>query len=448
MTTKPSLVPILLALLLAPASAFGQAPEEGGSLQEIEVTSQRRVLYPIAVPDVLPPIAGGEAAKAAQTATDALRLDLEISGYFDLISPQSFLHDWKGEGLSPASINFKQWFNVGAQALIRGTAKAAGGKVHLDLRLYKVEPGRQVQLQWKAKEVPEKRVRSEVHAFANEVVRHFTGEPGVFGSRITYVRKLGNGNKAVYAMDHDGHRRHRVSAGDTLNLLPAFSPAGSALVYTSYAKGQPDLYLHRLGNKQPVAISKHPGMNVGGAFSPSGKKLALTLSKDGNSEIYVLDAASGKIQQRLTENWAIDSSPTWSPDGSKIAFVSDRSGTPQIYVMPSSGGAARRLTFQGTYNTTPDWSPKGDRIAFTARDERYKFDIFTVGVGGGEIERLTQDQGNNEEPSWSPDGRYVVFTSTRGGAQRLYVMTSDGAHQTCISPKGGGYSTPDWGPAP
>ena len=128
--------------------------------------------------------------------------------------------------------------------------------------------------------------------------------------------------------------------------------------------------------------------------------------------------------------------------------MSDRSGTPQIYVMPATGGGARRLTFQGTYNTTPDWSPSAGKIAFTARDERYSFDIFTVDVGSGEITRLTQDQGNNEEPSWSPDGRYIVFTSTRGGAQRVWVMTADGAHQTCITPKGGGYSTPAWGPRP
>ena len=93
-------------------------------------------------------------------------------------------------------------------------------------------------------------------------------------------------------------------------------------------------------------------------------------------------------------------------------------------------------------------SPKGDKIAFTARDERYRFDVFTVSVNSGEIVRLTQDQGNNEEPSWSPDGRYIVFTSTRGGAQRVWVMTADGAHQTFITPKGGGYSTPAWGPRP
>ena len=327
--------------------------------------------------------------------------------------------------------------------------KAAGEKLNLDLRLYDVSKGRAIALDWKARDVKVGgELRTAVHAFANEVYRHFIGKPGFFGSRIAYVRKLGNGNKAVFAMDHDGARRSRVSRTDTLNLLPSWGPGGGSLLYTSYANGQPDLFVHRLGATSAVSLSSHPGMNVGGASSPDGKTIALTLSKDGNSEIYLIDSGTGDIRKRLTNNWSIDSSPTWSPDGSRLGFVSDRSGSPQIYVMPAGGGAAKRLTFQGTYNTTPEWSPRGDVIAFTARDERYRFDIFTVNVETGEILRLTQNQGNNEEPSWSPDGRYLAFTSTRKGGQKVYVMTYDGLVQTCVTPKGGGYATPAWGPAP
>jgi TolB protein len=440
----------LVALLLSPAAAAAQdaAADGDGDIADIVVDSQTRILYPIALPDLLAKGEGKATREAAATAIDALRTDLAISGYFNQIPPKSFLHDWRSEGLAVASIKFKDWFNVGAQALVKGAASGKGGKVLLDLRLFKVDSGKRIKLNWEAKEVGRKQVRAEVHRFANEVVRHFTGEPGIFGSRMAYVRKVGNGNKAVFVMDHDGHRRRRISTTDTLNLLPGFSRNGGSIVYTSYAKGNPDLYLHRLGSKQAVALAAYKGMNVGGAFSPSGKTIAVTLSRDGNSEIYLLSASDGAIQKRLTNNWAIDSSPTWSPDGKRLAFVSDRSGTPQIYVMSASGGEAKRLTFQGTYNTTPEWSPKAGLIAFTARDERYKFDIFTVDAGSGQIKRLTQNQGNNEEPTWAPDGRYLAFTSTRTRGQKIWVMTADGQHQTCVTPDGSGYSTPSWGPAP
>jgi TolB protein len=191
-------------------------------------------------------------------------------------------------------------------------------------------------------------------------------------------------------------------------------------------------------------LSNYPGLNTGGVLSPDGSRVAATISKDGNPEIYLLEAGSGKIIKRLTNADGIDTSPTWSPDGSQIAFVSDRHGTPQIWVMGADGSGARRLTFQGDYNQTPDWSPRGDLIAFTARDERYKFDVFTVNVSTGEVQRVTQDQGNNEEPSFSPDGRYLIFSSTRSGESKLYLSTVDGRVQHPVSQGKGEYLTPAW----
>jgi len=42
-------------------------------------------------------------------------------------------------------------------------------------------------------------------------------------------------------------------------------------------------------------------------------------------------------QFNLTNNPAIDYSPSWSPDGAKIAFWSSRDGNFEIYVMNSDG---------------------------------------------------------------------------------------------------------------
>ena len=40
---------------------------------------------------------------------------------------------------------------------------------------------------------------------------------------------------------------------------------------------------------------------------------------------------------RLTNNAAFDIEPSWSPDGTKIAFASDRDGNSEIYVMNADG---------------------------------------------------------------------------------------------------------------
>ena len=50
-------------------------------------------------------------------------------------------------------------------------------------------------------------------------------------------------------------------------------------------------------------------------------RIVFTSRRDGNNEIYVMDADGGN-RERLTDNPANDRDPDWSPDGTKIAFAS------------------------------------------------------------------------------------------------------------------------------
>ena len=72
-------------------------------------------------------------------------------------------------------------------------------------------------------------------------------------------------------------------------------------------------------------------------FAAQNSQIVFTSSRDGNPEIYVMDA-DGKNQRRLTHHPADDGLPSWSPDGQKIAFSSYRNGgNIQIFVMDSDG---------------------------------------------------------------------------------------------------------------
>jgi TolB protein len=388
---------------------------------------------------VAPFLAEGE-SRAAAEATDVVGADLARSGLFEVLNPKGFLAE-PGEGLSAATIRFARWADVGAEGLVKAKLRKAPGGFSADLRLFEVRAGRELlALTFTAPDA-----RAAGHRIADEVVRHYTGEPGTFRTRLLAIRKTREGRELVL-FDADGQSPRVLLSEKALLLMPSWHPSGEQVLVTSYRGGGPELWAYRLSDRSFRRIpTGHAAM--GGAWSPDGTRIAFTAIDGNDTDVWVCNA-DGSGARRLTTHPAIDLSPSWSPDGKRIAFVSDRAGSPQLYTMNADGGDQRRLTFQGNYNQTPQWSPRGDQIAFTARDERRVFDVFVITLDGGRISRVTQDQGRtNEEPSWAPSGRMLAFTSDRGGAPQLFVSDPRGERQTAIT-TGGELTTPAWGPFP
>lgn len=107
------------------------------------------------------------------------------------------------------------------------------------------------------------------------------------------------------------------------------------------------------------------GLNIANsAWSPAWTRLAFQSNRAGNWDIFsmrvdcTLPQEPGEIGpecdlRQLTSDPADDLLPAWSPDGRSIAFVSTRNGNPEIYIMDADGQNQRRLTF----NSTGDWRP-------------------------------------------------------------------------------------------
>src|SRR5207244_12641176 len=104
------------------------------------------------------------------------------------------------------------------------------------------------------------------------------------------------------------------------------------------------------------------------AFSPDGTRVAFTSNRDGNPELYVMNR-DGSNLRRITNHPAIDSTPTWSPTGTQIAFTSDRSGSPQIYIVGADGlGSPTRIPTTASSADRPTWpSAPFKEIAFAGR---------------------------------------------------------------------------------
>ena len=415
---------MILAILLLATPDRPVIDLSGGRVQE----------YPLAMAR---PLGAQDVGVATQS---VLGQDFERSGLFKLLDPASFLAS-PTEGLD--KVEFPKWQAVGAQALVK-MACEGGAEVKCDMRLYDVARGQ--ELLHGTYSAPRPAMRQIAHRFGDDVVRFFTQEPGVFQTRISYVRETEAG-KQIVVSDWDGANPTALT-GASINLLPAWTPDGKLIAFTSFRDGSgAHIFTVDPATKQVKPLVLMGDFATGAAYAPDGLKFLFSSSLEDNTDVYV-SQADGSAGRRLTDARGIDISACWSPDGKHIAFVSERAGTPQIYTMAADGSDVRRLTFQGNYNQEPAWSPKGDLIAFSGRDEHRVFDLYTVAVDGGKVTRLTQNQGTNEKPSWAPNGRYILFSSTRGGRRQLYVTQPDGSNQRAVTSEKMGASDPAWGPLP
>jgi TolB protein len=367
--------------------------------------------------------------------------DLEISGFFQIIDPKSFIENPQTAGITSDKINWTDWSTIGAEALVKGGFSLDGKNLMMEGRLFDVIQGKFLAGKRYFGKVEDFRLMA--HKLVNEIIYQLTGEKSIFETKIAFVSTL-SGNKEIYLMDVDGENRQRITSHRSICLSPVWSPDGKRMLFTSYKRGNPDIYLKDIFYGNENIISKEKGLNISPAFSPDGKKIALTLSvEDGNSELFLINLNGNKLD-RLTTDWGTDVSPSFSPDGKRIAFVSDRSGSPQIYSLNVEDKSVKRLTFEGNYNASPEWSPRGDKIAFS-RMMGNKFDIYVMDPDGSNCQKLTSI-GNNEDPSWSPNGRYLIFSSDRERGKKLYIMQANGANQIRVTSGKGEDTSPAWSP--
>lgn len=423
-----------LGALSAPALA---QDDDSGAV--IDINNPQRSKYPIAVP-----VSTTGDPQTAKVIAQVASFDMKLSGDLKPVDLSAVSGDLRSEGVG---VDTQRWKEAGAYGVMKYRSEVSGGRLSIDFKLYEVEKGDQPVLSRNYRGAPGD-VRKLTHMWCNEVVLHLTGQPGFFGSKLVFSTKGSNRTKRVVAVDFDGHGAYSVTRNTSINILPAWSPSGSHIAFTSYMRLNPDLYIVSAGGGRPRKVSSYYGMNTGASWSPDGSKIAVTLSKDGQPDIYVISAVSGKILRRLTNNRAIDSGAAWSPSGNEIAFVSDREGGPQIFTMGVDGSNQRRVSLNGSYNTTPSWNPrKGARqLAYTTRDGN-TFDIVTLDLGSGKMVRITQKEGVNEEPSWAPNGRAIAFASHRPGGTGIWIASPDGKGDAVMVWKGWATSI-DWGPAP
>jgi TolB protein len=344
--------------------------------------------------------------------------------------------------VEPGDVNYPVWRARGAEALVIGSiAPQAGGRYEIRFRL--MDATKQTQLVGIAYTVTESQLRLTAHKIADAIYEKLTGDVGVFATRITYVVKRGPRYELQVA-DADGFNPQTVVASGEPIISPAWSRDGTRLAYVSFEGKKPVVYVQSLVTGGRQAVANFPGSNSAPAWSPDGRRLAVVLTKDGGSQIYLINANGGGTPQRLTQSSAIDTEPNFSPDGQLLLFTSDRGGSPQIYGMSVNGGDVRRLTFEGTYNVSPRFSPDGKSFTFIQRNGG-RFNVAVQDLATRQVQVLT-DGVVDESPSFAPNGRLILYASGAKGRGILAAVSNDGRVKQRLMESSGDVREPAWGP--
>lgn len=435
---------LLTICVLAPIfSANAQSGEE--SVRQIQFdTIYARATEPVAVGVEPMKYIGNQYITADDSsvmlwATNVVQSDIDFYADFQLVQLDSFflkVYEIK-------ELDMLGWDRLGAQHLVRLEAEFPGSNIRIYWRLFDVKHNQQID----KGQVEYHRAywRELAHDISNEIVYRLTGDPGIFRTKIAYIKKISNGVKEVFIADYDGANERQVTKTGSSCMSPEFSRDGKEIFFTSFMNGKADLFKVNVETGKIAKVAQFEGINAAPNLSPDGQKIAAMLSKDGDAEIYVLKT-DGSVIKRLTTQRSIETGPCWSPDGERIVFASDRTGSPQLYIMDDDGVNEKRLTFRGRYNDSPCFNSRGDRIVFVSRGDNGLFNIASVDPAGREY-RLLTDIGTNENPHFSPDGKHVLFSSTRLGGSDLYTMNSDGRDQRRLT-RSGAITNPTWGPLP
>lgn len=445
---------ILAALILAAAARAGAQPSTSApnpstgpvappvsslpSQVVVDILGAKGARIPLAIPVTIAPLTPELQKGAVDPFFTTLNDDLSGSRVFLVSDPTLY-----PKGLRPPRTREEgdQWKASSAQYLLdTRLAQENSTNVVIEAQLWDLGTLQPILSKKYSGEM--RAARRIAHTLANDLTRQFTGKPGPYLTKIAFVSDRDEPRvKEIYTMDFDGESQRRVTFSHTLSLAPDWSPDGKKIVYQSYEKDTPGVFLVGRDGTDKFRVPLPTQLNASPSFSPDGKTIAFCGSVKGNPEIFTVQS-NGAGLKRLTENVAIDSTPRWSPNGRELAFTSNRQGSPQIYMMDLEGANVRRVSLAGNWNDEAAFSPDGGRIAFACRNEG-DFQICVMELGTGRTLQISEGPGANENPTWSPDGTKVAWEVTRGSSTQIAVANADGSSMRIVTSAGNNFS-PAW----
>lgn len=217
-----------------------------GARVRIDLTQANADPVPVALTD-LSGLTDAEVELGAAI-RDVVRGDLVNSGLFDVAPKEAYLQS--AESLRMSGPLFNEWRLINVETLFAGSVQIIqeGGrrKARVEFRLFDVHGEK--QLVGRRYTVDIRFWRHVSHRISDDIYQAMTGEAGHFTTRIVFIGEEdvpGKKHKVkkLCVMDQDTANYQCLTDGRHLVLTPRFNPRAQKIIYMSYARGVPRLYL-------------------------------------------------------------------------------------------------------------------------------------------------------------------------------------------------------------
>ena len=242
-------------------------------------------------------------------------------------------------------------------------------------------------------------------------------------------------NSSIWLASARGGPPQRVTAGDALNVSPAWLDARH-LLFVSDRDGPRGMYLVEVGPKgsrgEARAVPGVPDPHAISVAAAAGRLAFARFTYRQNIRAYPLDRpppVSIREGQAVTSGNQVIEMSDPSPDGRWLAFDSNVRSRKDLYRIALAGGAAVSLTSLPGNEEAPRWSPDGREVAFHYTSQEPGSAglarIMVVSAEGGPPVAVTNGPGNDYWPVWSPNGLAIAYASTREGSPRIRIAARD-----------------------